>query len=327
MGRWLVVVAALVILFVVIALYVRLRDNASTDTAPVERGQLEVVIETVGRLSPQEAATVHAEASGRVATVAVAVGDQVSVGDVVVELSPESFDNAIRQAEEQLERAEQGLNIAEQNRSEPETPEQLATRLEAEQRVRDAERALTQAEENKQKSLILAPEAGTVLEVHTSDGATISAGVPVVTIANLRNMKLDIQIDEIDIPLVTSGMPATFRLDAYPAVEIEGVVQRLSPVAQTSGGATTFPATIEFDAPEDLLLRPGMNANVRVQTAVRENVLLVPEQALRTVGNRVFVEVVNGNDTEEREIVIGLRSQGMVEVASGLMEGEQVVLR
>jgi multidrug efflux pump subunit AcrA (membrane-fusion protein) len=139
-------------------------------------------------------------------------------------------------------------------------------------------------------------------------------------------LELLADIDELDLPNVGPGAEARFRLDAYPATEITGVVMTTSPVAREQGGATVFTATISYGASEDLDLRPGMNASVTIVTAERDNVLLIPERALTTVGERSFVSVVADGEVTEREVVLGYRANGQVEVVEGLDEGERVVL-
>ena len=70
-----------------------------------------------------------------------------------------------------------------------------------------------------------------------------------------------------------------------------------------------------------------MNANVTIKAALRQNALLIPERALRTVGSRTFVTLITPDARQEREIQIGLRSHGQVEVASGLAEGDKILLQ
>ena len=117
------------------------------------------------------------------------------------------------------------------------------------------------------------------------------------------------------------------RLDSFPATEIEGSVIRTSPQAVQRGGATLFPADVRITVPDDLDIRPGMNADVTIVTDLRENVLLVPERALRTVGRRAFVEVERDGEFNEVEVILGYRSGGVAEVVSGLEEGDRVRLR
>ncbi|MDI3341095.1 MAG: efflux RND transporter periplasmic adaptor subunit [Sphaerobacter sp.] len=323
--RW-IALATTGILIVAVTAAVLLTRNASPRTVAVVRGSLEATVETVGRLVPRNPVTVRSPANGQVKLVAVAVGDTVRAGDVIAELEPQPFQDAVRQAEDQVAVAEAALNLAEQQAGPNPSPEQLANRLRAEQQLRAAQSALDAARRALASTLILAPSDGTVLQVQTAAGAPIGQGAEVAQIADLAQLDLQIDLDEIDLPHVPAEAPVTFTLDAYPGQEIEGRLVRIAPLAETSGGTTTFRGTVRFTLPDGLIARPGMNADVSITTAVRNDVLLIPESALRTVGRRTFVTVLSDGREEEREIRTGLRSQGMVEVASGLAEGERVVL-
>lgn len=318
-------VVTVVLIIAAVAIYRATRG--SSETVTVEPGSIEATIQTVGRLVPNNPIAVRSQTSGQVRLVAVSVGDTVQSGDVLVELERQPFEDAIQKAEQQLTHAEMTLNLAEQQAGPDPTPQQLADKLAAEQQVRNAKEALEAAQTALSQSLILAPNEGTVLQVQTTAGAPVQPGTEVIQMANLDDLALQIDLDEMDLPHVTPGMPVTFTLDAYPGMEINGTIRQISPTAETSGGTTTFRGTVDFNLPTDLVVRPGMNSDVSIKTAVRQNVLLIPESTLRTIGNRTFVTVrlPNGNE-EEREIRVGLRSQGMVEVASGLEAGDQVVL-
>lgn len=302
-------------------------SDSNATTAAVKRGPLEVTIETVGRLRPRSPLVVRSEADGAVQTVAVKVGDQVETGDIIVALDPRPFEDAIRAAERQVEDAEAALQAVEEETEDKAVEDRVSRRLLARQRVDTSRRALEIAREQIARSLIVASGSGTVTEVAVAERARIPSGAPVATIVDLSDLLLSVEIDEIDFPLISVGMPVSFRLDAYPGTPVDGSIVQIAPAAQTTGGATTFPTSIEFLGPEGLILRPGMNADVSIKTAVRNDVLLVPERALRTVGRRSFVVVVDGGNRDEREIETGLRSKGMVEVASGLAEGDRVLLR
>jgi RND family efflux transporter MFP subunit len=166
-----------------------------------------------------------------------------------------------------------------------------------------------------------------VLEVLVVAGEPVSASNPIAIIALPSQLELIADVDELDLPNVQPGANVRFRLDAFPATEVEGRVASTSPQAEVRGGATVFAATIAFAPQPALDLRPGMNADVTIITAARENVLLVPDRALRTVGERSFVTVVTDDGEEEREVTLGYRGPGQVEIVAGLAEGERVVLR
>lgn len=325
--RWLLTAAIVLVLAAAVAIAVySITRHGGVKTATVTRGSLSATIQSTGRLAAKNTISVRSSVTGTAQIVAVRPGDAVKAGDVLVQLDRTPFDQAISQAESQLVNAEETLNLAEINGGANPSADQTATTLRAAQNLKAAQQQLAKAKDQLASSLILAPVDGTIIDVQTANGAPVGQGSTVVDMANLSSLDLSVDVDEVDFPHVTNGMTATFRLDAYPGTQIKGTITNVSPVAQTTGGTTTFPATITFQAPSGLALRPGMNANVTIQTAVRQNVLLIPESALRTVGQRTFVTVVKNGRQTDQEIQIGLRSNGMVEVASGLTQGQKVVL-
>jgi RND family efflux transporter MFP subunit len=240
----------------------------------------------------------------------------------------EPFDRAVNDAERALEQAEFALQAAEQQADA--SSDDVSLRLEAvaaASRVESAKVAVADANEARRNAVIISPRAGTVIEVLVHSGDVVSANQPIARIATPDDLVVVADVDELDLPNVATGAEAHFRPDAFPATELTGQVASTAPQARQQGGATVFSTEIEFTPPGDLDLRPGMNADVTIVTAARDDALLIPEAALRTVGDRSFVVVVRDGGTEEREVELGYRTGGQVEVASGLDEGERVVLR
>lgn len=298
------------------------------ETAVVERGSIDVTIETVGTIQAPGAAIARAAVAGTIETLGVSAGDEVASGDIVAIFDRRRFERALDDAEAALTRAEYALQLAE-SRSE-ETPDDQSLRLEAlaaAQRVEEARRAVEDAQTALDSAVILAPEAGTVIELPVSVGDSVGAEQPIARIAGETALRLVAEVDELDLPNVGRGASVEYRLDAYPERELGGTVVSTAPQARLQGGATVFATTIEIEVPADLDVRPGMNADVTIVTASREGVLLIPERALRTVGERSFVRVQTNGGDEEREVVLGYRSEGHVEVVDGLVEGDVVVLR
>ena len=322
--RLLLPLLAVLLILAAVAAVLYFRHSAGVATATVTRGSIQVTVETVGRLKPENQVAVTSPLDGTIQLLAVQTGDVVRQGDIVATLDPAPYQAAVDQAQAAVAAAEADLNVQEQIKNP--TTEQTTAKLQASQKLDQARQSLQQAQDNLVKTLVLAPQNGTIVDVGVSNGGRIAAGTPVVQLADLSKLVLSVDLDEVDFPRVQTGMTAQIRFDAFPGQEIDGTITRISPVAQTSGGTTTFPLTVSFQPPPAVELRPGMNASVSIQTAVRQNVLLIPEAALRTVGQRTFVTVVTGGTQQEREIKVGLRSGGQVEVASGLAEGDRVVL-
>lgn len=330
--RGLLILAAIVVVVGLVTAGVVLAGSGGRETAIVQRGSLEATIDTSGRIVPKNPTLVRSGATGPVAELDVASGDHVNKDDVLLKLDQGPLQAAVDQATAQRDAAQADLALHDRQFGQAQTFDRAGLQ----QRVRDAERAVSQAQAALDSATVKAPEAGIVVELPAVVGTPVTQGAVVAKIGNPANLELQLSLDEIDIPQVKLNDPVSFTLDAYPGQVIEGTLTRISSVAQstanpatggTTAGATAFPATVTFTPPEQVTPLPGMNANVTIKAAVRPNVLLIPERALRTVGSRTFVTLITPDSRQEREIQIGLRSGGKVEVASGLAEGNKILLQ
>ena len=325
--RYLIGIAIAVALVAIAGWYLTGRDDQQV-TALVERGSIDVTIQTVGTLQATGATTVRSVQGGSIETLAVRAGDIVVEGDIIALLNREPFDRAVQAAQRELDQAEFALQAAEQQAAAASGDSDVRLDvLVASQRVERAQAALNDAVTARYDATLLAPASGTVIELMVRGGDTIGANQPVARISTPADLVVIADVDELDLPNVAPGAEAQLRLDAFPEIELTGRVVSTAPQARQQGGATVFATEIAFDPPGDLDIRPGMNGDVTIVTAARENILLIPEAALRTVGDRSFVLVDTGDGTEEREVVLGYRGSGRVEVVSGLTDGERVVLR
>lgn len=323
--RWVAIAIAVLLVVGIAVTWYLLRDDSYGETVEVTRGDIEATIETVGTVELRDQTVLTAPVSTRVDVRPAEPGDQVQEGDVLLTLDREPFRAAIEEAESRLYEAETTLASLQAGES-PDSASELAERVNAQQRVEAARTALEQAEENLAESMVLAPFQGMVVAIAVEEGDPVGENDELVQIARMEAFELTLQIDEVDLPLISTGADVTVVLEAYPDREIESEIHSIARRAETSGGTTVFPATILFPAQEDMMILPGMNAEVEVTTEVRENVLLLPDGSFQTVGRRTFVEVVEDGEVVEREIRTGVRSEGMVEIADGLEEGDRVVL-
>ncbi len=327
MNKWILIAggAVIVVIVVIIGAIAWLSQDTREETVEVSRGDIDVTIESVGTVSMRDSVQLVSPATTEVDVVPVIPGDEVQEGDVLMQLNRQPFDEAIEAAREILEQAETNLSLLNQA-DQPVTAEEIAERVAAQQQVEDAEEALSEAESMRARSLVLAPFDGTVIHVSVTEGDPVGEGSELVQFAELDEFELNANIDEVDLPLISVGADARIVLEAFPDREIESEIHSIARRAETVGGTTVFPATIRFDGIEDLLILPGMNAEVEITAEVRRDVLLLPEGSFQTVGRRTFVDVLVDGKIEEREIRTGIRSGGMVEIADGLEEGDEVVL-
>jgi RND family efflux transporter MFP subunit len=322
---WIAAGTVLVLIVVAVALIIWFTTDTREDTVEVTRGNVDVTIESVGTVALRDSVQLTSPATTEVEIVSVIPGDEVQEGDVLMQLDREPFDEAVRSAREALEQAETNLSLIEQG-EQPTTAEGIAERVAAQQQVEAAEEALEDAEELRAESLVLAPFAGTVIHIAVDEGDPVSEGSELIQVAEMQQFELSVNIDEVDLPLISVGADASIVLEAFPDRVIESEIYSIARRAEIIGGTTVFPAQVRFDGEDDLLILPGMNAEVEITAEVRRDVLLLPEGSFQTVGRRTFVEVLENGEIEEREIRTGIRSGGMVEIADGLNEGDEVVL-
>ena len=176
---------------------------------------------------------------------------------------------------------------------------------------------------------IIAPIGGTVASVLIRAGEQATPGAPAISVLNEDAYHITVNVDEIDIDRVEVGQPVSIALDALPELPVEGVVSEIAPTSTATSGVVTYLVTINIDEEASAQLRPGMSASAAITVDELDNVLTVPNWAVRL--NRETGEafaLVRQADGTIGEVVIetGLRNEQFSEVLSGLNEGDQVVL-
>lgn len=279
-------------------------------TVTLARGD---VVDTVGATGALEAVTtvqVGSQVSGIIDALYADFNSIVREGEVIARLEPSLFQTQVEQSRANLARAEADvarLTVAlDDARTQLRRAEELAARdliaaseLEAAQvAVRSAEAqlqsaeasviqsraSLNQSEVNLGHTVITAPIDGIVIARQVDVGQTVAASMSApelfIIAADLTEMQVIANIDESDVGRIRPGQPVTFTVDAYAAEQFEGTVSqiRLEPVVLQQ--VVTYATVI--DVPNnDLRLKPGMTATVTLEIARRENVLRVPNSALR----------------------------------------------
>jgi HlyD family secretion protein len=203
------------------------------------------------------------------------------------------------------------------------TPEELAI---ARAQVTQARSTLTQAQLNLEEATLVAPFAGTVADVNIEVGQMVNSGTPVIVLTDLTSYYVDLYIDETDISQVRVSQPVVITLDAFPDEEIEGEVTAIKSIGTVSGGIVTYEVRVEI-APTEVPIRLDMTASATVVIEEKENVLLIPNRAIRYEEGVEYVEVLDqSGGTEVRRVAIatGASNGTVTEVTAGLEEGDVV---
>jgi Cu(I)/Ag(I) efflux system membrane fusion protein len=182
--------------------------------------------------------------------------------------------------------------------------------------------ALERRGEPAREMPIRSPASGYVVEKNVAQGSAVEPGARLLRIVPLDRVWVDAEVYESEAPLVREGMPATVELAYLPGRRFEGHVAYVYPTLSTH--ARTLRVRVELGNP-DLVLRPGMWANVYLRADAGER-LVVPESAVLRAGERSFVFLVLGEGRfRPRQVELGVESDEEVEVLSGLEPGQRVV--
>jgi len=305
-------------------------------TVNVTRGDIVKTVIVDGNLEMPNKAYLSFGITGTVTEVLVEEGANVTKDQVLARLDAPSLESSVHMAELQVDIAKEQvksaraqyeialINLDEGGSLPGESEEVLELRVDmakaswetAKTNLEIAELNLESAELNLEKAEIIAPFDGLVADIAITEGKEITAAM----LASPSGF-----IDEIDVAVVEIGQAAIITFDALPGEEVSGKVVFVSPVSTVRAGVISYAATISL---EDNVagLRDGMSATAEVIIERRDDVLLIPNRAIRGTLENPQVVVLVGEQQEEREITLGLTDGINTEVLSGLEEGEEVVL-
>ncbi|MGQ9684169.1 MAG: efflux RND transporter periplasmic adaptor subunit [Anaerolineae bacterium] len=196
----------------------------------------------------------------------------------------------------------------------------------AEARVRQAEVSLRQAQAAADKLHLKAPFAGVITRLDLTVGQYVGPGSgAAVILAGSGSLRIQADMSEIDIARVQVGMPVEISLDALPGQVYAGQVTRVASAGTSTQGVVNYPVTIEFQQ-DDESIRPGMTANATIVVERRENVLLVPNRAIRSQNGQRVVRVLRDGQEVPVVVQIGLSGEGQTEILDGVLQEGDVVL-
>lgn len=279
-------------------------------TEEVSRGNITRIVSATGTIQAVNTVTVGSQVSGTIRRIYVDYNSPVKKGQLLAEIDPALFLAQARQAEAEvaqsragLAEAEAGLREAEREYARQKTL--FASDFVAKSALESAETALATARSSVESARagvrssvatlnqrltnlgytkILSPVNGVVTGKKVSEGQTVAASLSapeLFTIAeDLSKMQVEAAVDEADIGYVQEGMNVTFTVDTYPEDTFSGKVRQVRLSPSTTENVVTYTVIISAANP-DLRLKPGMTANVSIETASVKDVLRVPNAALR----------------------------------------------
>ena len=318
------------------------QQAAAVETAQVERMNLTSKVSATGTIRPVDSVEVSPKITARISQVLVKENDRVTAGQTVATLDGKDYQAKYDQAQYKVTNTrldyERYKMLYDQGAGTKQTLDN------AEYEYNTALSNLTAAESDLAETTITAPMSGIVVGEPAGTMAVQGNSNPTVImrIADTSQKQIMAKIDETDIGNIKVGQDATFTVDTYTNRTFTAHVSKISQTDtsntwDTNGTSTSssssssssasviyYYVTLDVDDPDDVL-RLGMTARVEINTAEKEDALVVPIAALKTNDNGSYVLRVNASgQTEQVPVTTGIYSDEYVEILSGLSEGDRV---
>jgi HlyD family secretion protein len=272
----------------------------TVQTALVTRRDVIVDAQANGVIEPIVIVDVKSKAGGVITQMPVETGTRVSPGDLIVQIDTRDVQNRYNQAAAALTAAQEKLTLAESDKKRndelfkarvitAQEHDNVAVSYEtANANVISAKASLDIAKQALDEATVRAPQEGTIITKNVAVGTVIasatgsvSGGTTIVQMADLSTVRVRALFNETDIGNVRPGEPANVTVDAYPERRFGGVVEKIEPQAVIQQNVTMFPVLVNL-ANNEGLLRPGMNGQVAVLIDERDNVIAIPNDAIKT---------------------------------------------
>lgn len=305
----------------------------TVQTATVTRRDIIVDAQANGTIEPITIIDVKSKASGVITQMPVETGTHVKPGDLIVQIDTRDVQNRYDQAKAALDAAQAKLQVAEADKARneqmfkarvitPQEYEQVAVNYEnAKSGVVSAKASLDLAKQSLEDATVRAPSEGTIITKNVAVGTVIasatgsvSGGTTIVQMADLGVVRIRALFNETDIGNVHPGEPANVTVDAYPDRRFSGTVEKIEPQAVVQQNVTMFPVLVNLENGEGLL-RPGMNGEVSVLIDERDNVLAIPNDAIKSPREAVATGAMLGLSADT--ITAQLKAQGFNPGARG----------
>jgi len=291
--KWIIRLGLLIVVVIATTLVIRARQNKSSNNIIREisptYGNIRSFLSITGTVQPQNRLEIKPPISGRVEEILVKEGQKVKIGQTLAWMSS-------------TERAA----LLDAARSQ-------------------GKEALNYWKEVYKPTPLIAPIDGEVIVRAVEPGQTVTSSDAIIVVSDRLIVKA--QADETDVGKIKIGQEAIISLDAYPQIRMEGTVDHISYESQIVSNVTIYEIDI---LPKRVpgVFRSGMSANVNIIEGKRENVLLIPLEAVRQdrEGSFVFISQGKGNKPLKQSVKLGISDDKNVEIISGLGANDRVAI-
>jgi macrolide-specific efflux system membrane fusion protein len=323
--------------------FAKVNKEVNFQTETVKKRDIASSVQATGVIRAKIGAEVKvgARISGKVEKLYANIGDVVKKGQVIARLEQEDLKAKVNEANMNLKINEANLDLAQKNlqRMQNLYAKDYVSKDKVDVAERDYKAAIAQSNQIKETirynetqmsyANIYAPISGVIASVATQQGETISASslnVPTfVTIVDLNRLEIYAYVDETDIGKIKPGIEATFTVDSFPDKDFKGKVTAIYPKATIQDNVVYYITIISIENPEGKL-KPDMTVNATIYLNKRENVLAVPNKAIKREGGKKVITVLENGKPVQKAIKTGWKDSGYTEVIEGVREGDLVIV-
>jgi len=351
---WIIIVVVIVVVVVVSVTgkkkTTQQEGGKKTPTAVAKIDDISIVLDEVGEIRPVKEVNVKSKLSGRISKMFVEEGENIKVGDIIAEIEPDMAQaQTLSRIKSTLKTTE--INLENAQKDYESSKELYDKSLISDEDWRDAQNALKLSQISYDSALeqyklveeigitetnmkVTAPVSGMIIHKNVEEGEMVvssesySGGTVLITIADLSQMIILTDINEVDIGKISLGREAKITIDAFPDKKFGGEIIHISPMAAIgNNNIRTFEVKVSI---EDNLkeLRPGMSANVTIIGKTRKEVVTIPIQAIFQDENGNDVVYVVKSDTLISSAIVktGINDLQKVEILEGVAEGDTISL-
>lgn len=289
-------------------------------TAPTQLRVIEGGIEAIGTANANEAVSITSKTTNIVTAIRFTDGQSVQAGQVLVELDRQQVTADLAAATAAFEESRSQFNRSRELVSTQVLSKAQYEQIESTMKANEAQVAAVQARYSD--TYIRAPFTGRVGLRRVSLGTLISPGTVITTLDDISLVKVDFSVPEMYLADLRNGLTVATRTNAYPGRNFAGKVISVDSRIDPATRAVIVRAAVPN---REGLLKPGMFLTVSLSQE-RHAALVVPEESLVPEQARQFIYVVEGAKVAKREVLLGRREPGFVEITSGLAKGDRVVI-
>lgn len=300
------------------------KPKSQYTTEEAKRIDVKQTVSVTGTINPDVMIDLGFKVSGIVKEMKVDVGDTVKKGQRLAKVDPSTLLAELEATNQDIKYYDKTYDYMKDNKETYEKEQREAQKA----LVRKAEALSRAAQIKVGETYIYSPIEGTIIKKYTDPGEIAIYNTTVLTVA-MGEMEIEADVPESDIIKISLGQKADISFDAFPVdVIFEAEIVEIEPASTVIQDVVYYKVKLKLDNVDERI-KAGMSCDVDVKTAEKNNVIAIPLRAVRTEGDKKYVEVLKdeeNNITENVYITTGLEGDdGIVEITSGLQGGEKVI--